>query len=500
MIMKNNEEKESGANSNNRLSKEIEMIKHNLGNPPDLVVRKISLPFQSNGKQNGWIIFLSSLTDQQRIAEEVIRPLTVLVHQFKTTNETRQSYLLKIKELISTAQVEPVENVDKMVLSLVEGYALLIQNSQGLKIDLKKGSYRSIDEPANEKAIRGPKDGFIEDLSTNIALMRQHLRHPDFRIIQQPIGEKSQTNVAVFYVEKFVNKNVLQEVQNRLEEVKLDAVMDAAFIEESIKDHKWSPFPTIEYTERPDKTVASLLEGRVAIMVEGSPSCLLAPTIFAHFIMASEDQYIMSYAATAIRFLRIFALLIAFTLPSLFIALTTIHHGMVPQFLAVTIAKARIGMPFPIAVEVLLIEILMELVREAGLRMPGPVGQSVTIVGTLVIGDAAVSAGIVSAPVVVIIALTTLASFAIPGYHTALAIRLLRFPMMGVAAVLGLVGITWYLMLIIIHLVSIRSFGVPYMKPIAPWSTKDTKDTILRVPRWFLSRSSASYARPKKQS
>lgn len=145
-------------------------------------------------------------------------------------------------------------------------------------------------------------------------------------------------------------------------------------------------------------------------------------------------------------------------------------------------------------------EMLMELVREAGLRMPGPLGQSVTIVGTLVIGEAAVSAGIVSSPVVVIIALTTLASFAIPGYHTALAIRLLRFPMMGVAAVLGLVGITWYLMFILIHLVNIRSFGVPYMNPIAPWSLKDTKDTILRVPRWFLSRSSPSYSRPNKRS
>lgn len=495
--MRKNIEHKSQSYSNNSLSEEVELIKHSLGNPPDLVVRPFSLTSKPNGKQNKWLMFLSSLTDQQRVAEEIIRPLTVLVHPFKAANESQAEVVTKIRELISTAQVEPVENVDKMISSLLDGYVLLIQNSQGVKIDLKKGSKRSIEEPANEKAIRGPRDGFIEDLSTNIALIRQRLRHPDFRIEQQSIGEKLQANVAVFYVEKYVNRDILQEVHSRLKEIKLDAVMDAAFIEESIKDYKWSPFPTIEYTERPDKTVASLLEGRVAIMVEGSPSCLLAPTIFSHFIMASEDQYIMPYAATAIRFLRMFGLFIAFTLPSLFIALTTIHHGMVPPFLGITIAKARTGMPFPIAIEVLLIEVLMELVREAGLRMPGPVGQSVTIVGTLVIGEAAVSAGIVSAPVVVIVALTTLASFAIPGYHTALAIRLLRFPMMGVASFLGLVGITWYLMLVLIHLVSIRSFGIPYLKPLAPWSTKDVKDTILRVPRWFLSLSSSSYVRPK---
>ena len=494
-------ERKSGDYNSNHLIEEIERMKNRLGNPPDLVVRQISWQCQPDWNQQGWVIFLASLTEEQRVAEEVIRPVLQLADQFALTlGENRTELLPKLREFIAAAKVEPVESVDKMVFSLLDGYTLLVLNGQGLKIDLKKGAKRSIDEPANEKAIRGPKDGFIEDLSTNITLMRQRLRHPDFRIELQSIGEKLQTNVSLFYVETYADKDILQEVRNRLQQINVDAVIDVSYIEETIKDNKWSPFPTIEYTERPDKAAASLLEGRIAIMAEGSPTCLLAPTIFTHFLMSTDDQYIMSYAATAIRWLRMSALFVAFTLPSLFIALTTIHHGMVPPFLGVTIAKARTGMPFPTAIEVLLMELLMELVREAGLRMPGPLGQSVTIVGTLVIGEAAVSAGIVSSPVVVIIALTTLASFAIPGYHTALAIRLLRFPMMGVSAVLGLVGITWYLMLILIHLVSIRSFGVPYMKPLAPWSMKDGKDAIFRLPRWFLSSSSPSYARPKKRS
>lgn len=482
---------------NKIFSKEIETIKNKLGNPPDLVIYQLSLPFQPYRQQKGWVVFFSSLTEEQRVSEEIIRPIQESVNLINLSDGNHTFPKVKLQELITTTQIESVENIEQIVLSLLDGYSLLIINDQSFKIDLKKGVSRSINEPENEKAVRGPKDGFIEDTSTNITLIRKRLRHPDFRIEQQTIGDKSKVTVSLFYVEKYVDKDLLQEARSRLKAIALDTVIDVSFIEETIRDSKWSPFPTIEYTERPDKMVASLLEGRVAIMVEGSPSCLLAPTLFTHFLTSSDDQYIIPYAATAIRWLRMFALILAFTLPSLFVALTTIHHGMVPPFLAVTIAKARTGMPFPTAVEVLLMEILMELVREAGLRMPGPIGQSVTIVGTLVIGEAAVSAGIVSAPVVVIIALTTLASFAIPGYHTALAIRLLRFPMIGISSFLGLVGITWYLMLIFIHLVSIRSFGIPYMKPFAPWSMKDAKDTFLRFPRWLLSLSSPTYARPK---
>lgn len=478
------------------IHEQIGWIKTRLGNPPDLEVREIVLYVGQDQMRKGWVLYCSSLVNEERIANEVIQPLVKLSHFHKMNDGLDQ--LFRIQNVITSAKVDEVDGLDEQVSSILQGYVLVyIEHAASWRIHLKKEETRSINEPENEKAVRGPKDGFTENLSTNMTLIRQRLQYPDLRIEEYKLGTKSHTKVALFFVEHSVKADVLEEVRQRLQGIDIEAMMDASYIGEIISDFRWSPFPTIEYTERPDKMAASILEGRIAIMVDGSPACLLAPTIFAHFLMSAEDQYVLPYAATAIRWLRFFALFLAFTLPSIFIALTTIHHGMVPPFLGVTLAKARTGMPFPIAVEIVLMEMLMEIVREAGLRMPGPLGQSVTIVGTLVIGEAAVSGGLVSAPVVVVIALTTVASFAIPAYHMGLAIRLLRFPMMAFAAVLGLVGMTWYFMVILIHLASIRSFGIPYLTPFGPWLGQDVKDTIFRLPRWRMY-GSPSYARKKK--
>ncbi|WP_314002480.1 spore germination protein [uncultured Paenibacillus sp.] len=457
-------------------------IKNRLGHPPDLVIRTW------NGKEK--VVYLSTLVNEERVVEEIIRPLLDF--------STKSSDSTDFDAVITSSQVEAARGADEQISSLLKGFVIVLASDGSVwRINLKNEKKRSINEPAQEKAVRGPKDGFIEDLATNMGLVRQRLQSQDLRVEEHIIGDAAGTTTVLFYVQPYVKENILDEVRGRLRSIQLQAIIDASYIEEWIKDNRWSPFPTMEYTERPDKMVSAILQGRVAIMADGSPTCLLVPTIFAHFLMASEDQYVLPYAATLVRWLRLMAMFIAFALPSLFIALTTIHHGMIPPFLGVTIAKARIGLPLPIVMEVVMMEVLMELVREAGLRMPGPLGQSVTIVGTLVIGEAAVTAGIVSAPVVIVVSLTTLASFAIPGYHMALAIRLLRFPMMLLASVLGLVGIVWYIMLILIHLGSIRSFGIPYLTPAGPWLRQDIKDTLFRLPRWKLN-GNPSYARRKK--
>ncbi|UOF92276.1 spore germination protein [Fodinisporobacter ferrooxydans] len=473
---------------------QIKRIKVCLGNPPDLEVREIVLYVGQEQTRKGSVLYCSSLVNEERIANEVIRPLTQLASFWYDASQPFPGF----QNIITSAQVEETNNfVEQIVSSILQGYVLLyIEQTASWRIQLKKGEKRSITEPENEKAVRGPKDCFTENLSTNMTLVRQRLQYQNLRIEEPQLGTKLPTKVVMFYVKDSVKEGVLKEVRQRLQGIHIEALIDASYIEEIISDFRWSPFPTIEYTERPDKMAASIIEGRIAIMVDGSPTCLLAPTIFAHFLMATEDQYILPYAATAIRWLRFLALFLAFSLPSIFIALTTIHHGMIPPFLGVTLAKARTGMPFPIALEILLMESLMEIVREAGLRMPGPLGQSVTIVGTLVIGEAAVSAGLISAPVVVVVALTTLASFAIPAYYMGLSIRLMRFPMMAFSTVLGLVGVTWYLMVILIHLVGIRSFGIPYLTPLGPWQGKNVKDTILRFPRWRMDGAS-SYGRKK---
>jgi spore germination protein KA len=282
------------------------------------------------------------------------------------------------------------------------------------------------------------------------------------------------------YLKGIANDKTVSEVQSRLNRISIDAILESGYIEELIQDETYSPFPTVYNTERPDAVAGAILEGRIAILVDGTPFVLVVPALFVHFLQASEDYYQRADIATLIRFLRYFSFFLALLTPSLFIAITTFHQEMLPTQLLISLASQREGVPFPALVEAVMMEITFEVLREAGVRLPRAVGSSISIVGALVIGQAAVEAGIISA-------LTAISSFVSPNFNMSISVRILRFIFMLLGASFGLFGIILGLIVMVLHLNSLRSFGIPYLAPFAPFILKDQKDGIIRLPHWALS-------------
>ncbi|MEF3303745.1 spore germination protein [Paenibacillus sp. GYB003] len=357
---------------------------------------------------------------------------------------------------------------------------------------------RSIDQPETEQVIRGPREGFIENLMTNISLIRYRLQTSDLRIKINKIGKYTRSCVAVFYIQGIVNPALVEEVQRRLSKIEIDGILDSGYLEQFIEDNHYSPFPQIQITERPDKAVANLLEGRVIIMVDGSPIALIAPTVFSQFYQTSEDYAERFVLVSFIRLARLVALVFSLVFPALYVAVISFNPELIPTEFAVAVAGGRAGVPFPTVVEVLVMEVSMEVLREATIRLPQQVGGALSIVGVLVVGQAAVAAGFVSPITVVIIALTTIGSFATPAYNAALALRLLRFPIIIIAGTFGLYGVMVGLILIANHLLTLKSFGVPYLSPIVPGNFEGFKDTVFRAPLWWMKRRPALLHTPDK--
>jgi spore germination protein KA len=277
-------------------------------------------------------------------------------------------------------------------------------------------------------------------------------------------------------------------VMQRLTRIRIDAILESGYIEELIEDSPMSPFATVESTERPDKVASALLEGRVAIFVDNTPFVLIVPTFFWQFLQASDDYYSRYWVGSFFRIVRYIAFIVSFTFPSIYVMLVSFHHEMIPTGLALTIASGKDVVPFPVLFEALLMEIAFELMREAGLRMPKPIGQAVSIVGSLIIGQAAVQAGLVSPFMVIVVAVTGISSFAIPNYAASFSIRLIRFPLLLASGWFGLLGFATVFILVVLHALSIRSFGEPYLAPASPFRPTDQKDILLRMPWWSMDR------------
>jgi len=319
-------------------------------------------------------------------------------------------------------------------------------------------------------------------------MLRRKIHSPDLRIEEKTIGKVTKTSVAVCYIEGIVDPQVVKEVWRRLNKIKIDGILDTGYIEELIQDHPFTPFPLFNHTDRPDKVAANLLEGRVAIMVDGSPAVLTAPAMFVEFLQASEDYYERFYVAALLRWVRMLALFISLALPAIYVGISGYHVETLPAALMISIAAGRSGTPFPVAVEAVIMGVAFEILREAGLRLPKQIGQAVSIVGVLVIGQAAVEAGVVSPIMIIVTALTAVASFSIPNYSFASAFIPLRLALLFMAAFFGVFGIMVGGVAILVHLASLRSVGVPYLAPYAPMQFSDMKDTVIRVPWWFMHR------------
>ncbi len=426
------------------------------------------------------------LTDQ--VNENVLKPLMTIegmINELKPNNvmDMVKNKLIPVGEIKTSRQVSKISDG-----VLAADLALLIDGcDNAILLGVKGYEKRAMSEPETEPTVRGPRDGFIENILTNVTTVRKRIRSSRLKTEYLEVGLLSKTEVAIVYIEGIADNKVVQEVKDRIRRIDTDMILESGNIEEFIKDDWVSPFPQILSTERPDRVSAHLVEGHVAVFVDNTPFVLIMPVTFFHFLQSSEDYYSGFAIGTAIRLLRSFAVIIALLGPSLYIAITTFHQAMIPTTLLFSIAKAREGVPFPAMLEAFIMEVTFELLREAGVRLPRQVGQAVSIVGALVIGDAAVSAGLVSSSMVIVVAITAISSFAMPSYPGAIVLRLLRFVFMFLAGTLGLFGITLGLMGLFIHLCSLRSFGVPYISPIMPLTLKDWKDFIIRLPIWAMN-------------
>lgn len=294
------------------------------------------------------------------------------------------------------------------------------------------------------------------------------------------IGEFTKTDVVLAYVDGIAEPSVVEEARRRIQRIDIDAVLESAFLEEFIEDSPKSPFPQVQSTERPDVISANLLEGRFAIFTDGTPFALVAPVVFFGALNANEDYYERTFMSSFLRILRITFMLVNLLLPSVYVAMATFQQEMIPTTLLMSISAARESTPFPAVIEALFMEIVFEALREAGVRMPKQIGQAMSIVGALVIGQAAVEAGIISAPMVIVVSFTGIASFTFPRYNFGIAIRLLRFPMLILSGIFGIYGIAIGIVILVIHLVSLRSFGVPYFTPVGPMHFQDFRDVFIR--------------------
>ena len=385
---------------------------------------------------------------------------------------------------IATSEISIVDNISTSVTKILSGETMLFidGSTKAIMISSRGWPMRGVSEPVAETLLRGPRDGFNETLKVNITLIRRRIKDPKFKVKYMQVGTKSKTDIALMYLDDKVNRQVLEELQKRLSKINIEAILESSYIEELIEDDNYSPFPQVENTQRPDAAASAIYEGRVVIGIDNTPQVLMVPAIMTVFMQSSEDYYERWLSACMIRIVRYLALPITVLLPALYVAITTFHPNMLPTELALYVAASRAKVPFPAWFEASLVEITMELIREAGMRIVGPIGSTIGIVGGLVIGQAAVEAGLISPLVIIIVALTTISSFAIPSYNFSTSLRMLRFAFIILAAILGLFGVSLGICILLTHLCALKSMGVPYMTPFSSFveNKPDLKDTIIR--------------------
>jgi spore germination protein KA len=465
----------------------LAFVKNLLGENDDFTIRH----FHVFGQYPAAMMYFSNIVDQKMINVDILKPLMyVPPHLEGKKIEQHQLKEVLLNEALHHSEGNLEKNLSKLIEAVSRGETLVVVKGldEAIHIDTRNVEKRGIEQPQTEQVIRGAREGFIETLGTNIALLRYRLQTPNFCVKTMKIGRLTKSKVAICYIKGIVNPALVEEVLNRLSIIDIDGIIDAGYLEQFIEDHHISPFPQVQHTERPDKTVAMMLEGRVAIIVDGSPFALIVPAVFTQFYQTLDDYSERFLMASLVRLIRVMALIVSLLLPSLYVSVISFNPELMPTDFAVAVAGGRAGVPFPASLEVLVMEISMEVLREATLRLPQQVGGALSIVGVLVIGQAAVAAGFVSPITVVVVALTTIGSFATPAYNAAIALRMLRFPVVILAGVFGLYGVMVGFILIMNHILSLKSFGVPYLSPIVPGNFQGMKGSFVRAPLWWMSR------------
>ncbi|NMO95976.1 spore germination protein [Paenibacillus lemnae] len=430
-------------------------------------------------------IYIRSIVDIVMLQEKIIRPLLLL-------NEPGTRPFMEVIHSDTLFPWPMKDEKDPLTAAeaITAGSAVLIVNSlpSCMIFTIPKYQKRTVQESQNEQVVIGPRESFIEDVDVNLSLLRHKIRHPELKVVRYQIGRYTKTPLYVVYLEGLCDKKLLQVLDRQFKNIDVDGVLGVSFISEQFKITRKTSFPQFQYTERPDSVASAVLEGRVGILLEGTPSAQIVPTTLFSLLQSSEDYYQSFIYASWIRMVRFVFALVSVLLPALYVSISTFQPEIIPTDLLLTIAAARENIPFTALVEALLMELTFEALREAGTRIPKPVGQTISIIGAIVIGQAAVSAGVVSAPMVIVVSITGIAAFIVPHYELGLSLRLLRFALLILGGTMGLIGVLAATFIIYSRLCSLNTFGTPYMQPFAPIVFSEWRDMLFRAPSYMMTR------------
>lgn len=461
----------------------IDNLKNILMRSDDVLLKEISI----NKNLKATLFFIEGIVDSKLINEYIIKPLTQMPRFTESKTNTEVIKLISEGALPSSSQNEKY-NLTDVINSILNGNAALLFHGKNIAFvfDVKGFEKRSITEPTDENVIKGSKDVFIEALRVNTATVRRKIKSPNLVLEEIILGKQTQTSISIIYMSNIVNEQLLNELKKRLNKINVDAVLSLNSIEDYIIDKKLSAFPQFINTEKPDKFCSNILEGRVGLIIDGLPISIIVPGILVQFIQATEDYSQNYIISSTLRFMRVILIFTTLLLPGFYISIISFHHEMIPIELALSISASDKGVPFPPFIEVILLLIAFEVLMEAGLRLPKSIGQAVSIVGAIVVGQAAVDAKLVSPAVVITIAVTAMANYTVPNQDLSNALRLWRFIIAILSSILGLMGLSMGSLILLYHLCSIECFGVPYLSPFVSGENEDLGDTLFRLPVYFL--------------
>ncbi len=467
------------------LEQNLALFKRQLGNSSDVVIKE----FQIGGAAGlrCALILIDGLVDQESVNLSILHPMMYDAGQKMKFDQTCGINIDDLsRTFVSVGEVKRLSTVDEALGDLFAGQTILLIDKarHALSISLRKWEKRGIDEPRTETVVRGPREGFTETLRTNTAMLRRRIKSANLRLESMKIGRQTNTDVCIAYLDGIVKPGLVDELKRRLYAINADSVLDSGYVEAYIEDAPFSIFPTVGNSERPDTIAGRLLEGRAAIFVDGSPFVLTVPSVYIEYFQSAEDYYLRTYYASALRFIRVFSFLVALLTPALYVAVTTFHQELIPTNLLFTISAGLAGVPFPASVEALIMMVMFDILKEAGIRLPKPVGSAISIVGALVIGQSAVLAGLIGPFMIIVVSITAISSFAVPAQADSLS--LLRYIFLILAGFLGGFGIIMGLMFVLVYLVSLKSFGTLYLSPITPYNTQGMRDCFVRMPLWTM--------------
>jgi hypothetical protein len=419
--------------------------------------------------------YLSPLVDKNMLHRDIITCL----------KSRKWQNVEDLAEIIDAEQVVVTDNTDEIMEKMLSGYVLIhvqSDNKKGALVRVSLEKNRDISIPEVEVSVVGPKEAFVEPLDTNLNLIRKRLPIKELKVHEIKVGKLSKTRIAVIWIEGIADHENVKTVTQRIKDIDIDVIADSSYIAQIIADNQRSLFPQMLDSERPDRVAAILAEGKVAVLVDGSPHALIGPTTLVEFFSSFEDYFLIPYISSFFRLIRLFSVGFSIMITPVYVAVLSYHYELIPKDLLSTLVTSRREVPLPPILEALFLELTIELLREAGARLPTKVGQTIGIVGGIVIGTASVEAGLTSNVLLIIVALAALASFTTPVYKMGNTIRLLRFPFLLFAELWGLIGIVYCFCILMTHLLRLTSLGRPFLEPIYPPRVKDFKDAFIRLP------------------